>query len=78
MADALALAADDEIDETLLSNIDSREAERRKGDPISQIDLGATLRDLFRQLGAAEPALLAAAGEQLTPTQVAAVQGVFA
>lgn len=77
LEDALALAADDEVDDTLLSNIDAREAERRRSDPISQIDLSASLRDLFRQLAASEPALLHAAGEQLTPTQVAAMQGVF-
>eukprot|EP00887_Chlorella_sp_A99_P007628 scaffold20.g7628.t1 len=74
--DALA-AAEEDADDALLSNVDAREAARRRDDPVSGIDLAAVLRDVFRGLAATEPALLQEAGTKLTPVQRAVVQQVF-
>jgi hypothetical protein len=35
------------------------------------------VRDVFRRVAAAQPALMQAGSEQLTPTQLAALQQVF-
>ena len=61
-----------------LADIDPLEARRREADPLSQLDLGPFLQQWWRQLAAAQPALVQALGAQLTPTQAAALQPVFA
>ncbi|KAL4441799.1 hypothetical protein ABPG77_003715 [Micractinium sp. CCAP 211/92] len=60
-----------------LSNVDPREAARRAGDPVNAIDIPTAVRAVFKLVAAAQPALMQAGSEQLTPTQLAALQQIF-
>ena len=76
LEDALALGEDD-VDDTVLTNVDAAEAERRKSDPISQIDLPAVLRDVFRSLAVQQPAVLQAAWCELGQEQTKEMQALL-
>ena len=65
-------------DYSALADVDPLEAARREGDPVSAVDIGPFLQQCFRQLREQQPALVQALGAQLTPTQAAALQPVFA
>ncbi|KAL4434017.1 hypothetical protein ABPG75_000458 [Micractinium tetrahymenae] len=76
-AAALGEAAFDDAEDAELSNVDSREAARRTADPVSAIDIPSAVRDVFKHVAAAQPALMQAGSEQLTPTQLAALSAIF-
>lgn len=65
------------MDDMDLSNVDHLEAERRKEDPLSSLDVAAYVSDVLKGLSAAAPQLLQQAALELTPVQVEAVQKIW-
>lgn len=75
----LPLYADDDEDMELLAlaNLNPLEARRRCSDPLSSLDVAEYITDVFKKLAEAAPGILQEASQQLTPTQVQAVQRIW-
>ena len=76
LEDLLELAAEAE-EVGGLSNVDAREAARRCGDPLSAVDIAGHVRGVFSAVSAAQPGVMQAGAEQLTPVQLGALQQIF-
>ncbi|PSC72945.1 importin-9 isoform X1 [Micractinium conductrix] len=66
-----------DAEDAALSNVDPQEAARRQQDPLSALDIPSAVREAFQRVAAAQPALMQAGSEQLSPTQLAALQRIF-
>lgn len=78
-ADIPPLYSDDEDDLELLAlaNLDPLEAKRREADPLSLLDVGDYVSSVFKTMSETAPAVLQEASQQLTPTQIQAVQKIW-
>ncbi|PRW57646.1 importin-9 isoform X1 [Chlorella sorokiniana] len=75
--DEAGFLTEDTAADQALSGVDPREAARRATDPINSIDIPAAVREVFQRVAAAQPALMQAGSEQLTPTQLEALKRIF-
>jgi hypothetical protein len=71
--------SDDDNDAELmaLANLNPLEAQRRKLDPLSSLDVGQYVAEVVRSVAASAPGLLQTAVAELTPTQVQAMQKIL-
>jgi hypothetical protein len=63
--------------EEQLANVDPIENARRLADPLNAMDVGVYVAGAFKELAQSSQELMQAAGAELTPTQVAAVQRIW-
>ena len=57
--------------------VDAREEARRKADPLSALNVGAFVADLFRRVATEQRQVFEAGAAELTPVQLQALQRVF-
>jgi hypothetical protein len=66
-----------EEEEIVLGNVDVLEAQRRKADPLSSLDLEDFSKHTLQQAAQAFPTVVQAAIAELTPTQMSVAQQIW-